>query len=96
MYLHVGWDEVVTADDVVTICDIDCWNSSRENREILEAAEAEGKVRRIRLKNEEEDKEVRSVIVYGDEILLSPITSTTLQHRANVLAQPDGFHRRLP
>ncbi len=96
MYLHVGWDEIVTADDIVTICDIDCWKSSRENREILEAAEAEGKVRRIKLKNAGEDKEIRSVIVYGDEILLSPITSTTLQQRANVLVEPDGFHRRLP
>lgn len=96
MYLHVGWDEVLKAEDIVTICDIDCWSSRPENRDILEEAEERGRVRRIRFREDGERREIRSVIVYRDEILLSPITSTTLQQRANVMAQTNQPRRRLP
>ena len=96
MYLHVGWDEVLKANDIVSICDIDCWQSCQENRDLLREADDAGNVRRIQMKEDGEYREIRSVIICRDEILLSPITTVTLQHRANVMARANKPRRRLP
>ncbi len=85
---------MLKADDILTICNIECWNSCRENREMLDEAEAAGRVRHVKWRGDGRD--IRSVIVSRDQILLSPISSTTLQQRANILARANEPRRRLP
>ncbi len=83
MYLHVGWNEVVSSAEILAVCDYRSWRESEINASTAEMARVAGKVRLIGDKRGSGSDGIRSVIVCRDEILLSPITSSTLKRRAD-------------
>lgn len=83
MYLHVGWNEVVSSAEVLAVCDYRSWRESDINASMTEMARVAGRVRQIGDRRGAGSDEIRSVIVCRDEILLSPITSNTLKRRAD-------------
>ena len=83
MYLHVGWNEVVGAAEILAVCDYQSWQESGVNSSMTEMARVAGKMRLIGEKRGAARDDVRSVIVCREEILLSPITSSTLRRRAD-------------
>ncbi len=81
MYLHVGWNEVIAASEVLAVCDYESWRQSSINGNTVNLARVAGRIRRIASGRDHAKETVRSVIVCRDEVVFSPITATTLQNR---------------
>ncbi|PKM88292.1 MAG: DUF370 domain-containing protein [Firmicutes bacterium HGW-Firmicutes-12] len=77
MLLHIGGDISVFKKDIVAIFDINS-SSSGITAEFLEIAKSERIISEIT--NQEKSK---SIILLANKIYLSPISSTTLQKRAD-------------
>lgn len=97
MFLHLGGDVVIPIRDIVSIIDISTALKSKDSKEFFKIAEAEGFVHRIseeepksciitekrEKKGKRYSKNTKTVIYY------SPISSVTLQKRANFI---DDMH----
>ncbi|NLN49218.1 MAG: DUF370 domain-containing protein [Clostridiales bacterium] len=83
MFIHLGEDIAVPLKDVVSIMNIKTSGFSKKTKEFLKIAEDEGFLVRI------SDKKPKSFIFTIKEnqtiIYLSPISSVTLNKRANFL-----------
>ncbi|MGI5970514.1 MAG: extracellular matrix regulator RemB [Oscillospiraceae bacterium] len=80
MFIHIGQNAVVAAEDVVAIFDLDNTTHSIKTREFLRRAEAGGNVITV------SDELPRSFIVThrdgSTRVFISPIATATLQKRA--------------
>ncbi len=82
MYIHLGWNEIVQGEEVLAVCSYQSWSESDINREMLEMARVAGTLRQVGEELSLDDvKEIRSVVICKEEVILSPITSSTLQRR---------------
>jgi len=95
MFLHIGGDVVVSLKSIISILDYESVIKSKDTRSFLQTAEEEGFVIKIG------DQEPKSLIitekVQGNRkgnkkavqtvIYYSPISSVTLQKRANFLKE---------
>ncbi|MGE5449787.1 MAG: extracellular matrix regulator RemB [Methanomassiliicoccales archaeon] len=77
MFLHLGNDYLIGTDEIVAIVNLDNeYPLGRATKDIIELGIAERKLIRIGGVGKE-----KSLIITGDKIYLSPISSTTLQKR---------------
>ncbi len=84
MYIHLGWNEIVQGKDVLAVCSYESWAESDINREMLEMARVAGTLRSVGQEFTADDvEEIRSVVICSEEVILSPITSSTLQRRVD-------------
>jgi regulator of extracellular matrix RemA (YlzA/DUF370 family) len=82
LYLHVGWNEIIPTSDVLAVCDYESWRHSAINGNTADLARVAGKVRRVGREPDDTGGTIRSVIICCDEVILSPITASTIQTRA--------------
>jgi len=84
VFLHIGGDIVIPVKNIIAIFDIETTTISKGTREFLRVAEEEGFIESV---NQELPK---SFIITEWEkkskIYLSPISSVTLQKRANAFS----------
>ena len=83
MFLHIGGDVVIPVKNVIAILDIDTTTISKDTKEFLKIAEEEGFIKSI-----SEDLPKTFIITESEKksvIYLSPISSVTLQKRANYI-----------
>lgn len=83
MFIHLGGDVVISLKDVISIMDIESSNISNTTKEFLSIAEEEGFIRKI-----SEDQPKTFILTEKDNktiIYLSPISSVTLQKRADFI-----------
>jgi hypothetical protein len=78
MFLHLGGDVIVPKKDIVAIIDLQSTNQAVASKEFLQLALDEGVVKRITANGKE-----KSFVLTGDQVYLSPISSTTLLKRSN-------------
>ncbi|QXM07029.1 extracellular matrix regulator RemB [Crassaminicella indica] len=93
MFLHLAKDVVVPVKNVICIIDADSIKNSKDSKAFFKISEEEGFVKKIsdeKIKSyiiteevEKKDKGSRKII--KTVIYYSPISSTTLQKRANFL-----------
>lgn len=79
MFLHLGNDVVIPLKDVIAIIDLhkDEKKLSTINQEFLQVAEEEGFIELVG-----EESKVKSFVITGKKIYLSPISSATLRKRS--------------
>lgn len=86
MFLHIGADTEVIKKDIIVVIDVKAVNTSDITKEFLKKAYNEGMVVEVAPRP-------KSVVVVEegskDVIYLSPISSTTLQKRAECIMQSD-------
>jgi ribosomal protein S8 len=93
MFLHLGKDIIVPIKDIVLILDMNGMNKSKDSKAFLKTAEEEGFIKKISeektkscvvteqvIERSKGQKKVVKTIVY-----YSPISSMTLQKRANFI-----------
>jgi hypothetical protein len=85
--LHLGSDVAVRTRDVVAVLDYDAIRQAAASREFLEVAQSEGKLVHV------SDEAVKSAVLTGGNVFLSPISSLTLLRRA-ASASLEGFTSR--
>ncbi|WZL73167.1 DUF370 domain-containing protein [Clostridiaceae bacterium 35-E11] len=93
MFLHLGKDIIVPVKDIVSILDMNAMYKSKDSKAFLKTAVEEGFIKRIsqeKIKScviteqaiertRGKKKAVKTIVYY------SPISSTTLQKRANLI-----------
>ncbi len=87
MFLHIGNDNMVPAEEIVLIGDYERVMDSDISQEFFEISGEEGF---IVDRSGEEDKEVRSFVLTGETIYLSMISSKTLARRMRNLVTETG------
>ncbi len=87
MFLHIGNDNMVPAEEIVLIGDYERVLQSDISQEFFNISEEEGFVVD---RSGAEEKEVRSFILTGETIYLSMISSTTLARRMRNLVTETG------
>ncbi len=79
MYLHLGQNTVIRAEDVIGVFDLDTATVQKKTRDFLNRAEKEGKIRLV------SDELPKSFIVCKEKdkqvIYLSQISTATLKKR---------------
>ena len=75
VYIHVGEDLNIRAEDIIAILDKGCVNSSNLVEEFLE----QHKEKLVNLSK----NPFKSVVITYDKVYLSPISSGTLKKRSN-------------
>jgi len=99
MFLHLGRDIVVPIKNIISIVDVESVKNLKDGKAFLKTAEEEGFVHRI------SDEKVKSCVITenveishgGKEkvvktiIYYSPISSITLQRRANFIDEIHGI-----
>lgn len=83
MFLHIGGDIVIPTKDIIAILDIESTTISKDTREFLRVAEEEGFIEAVSY-----DLPKTFIITESDKkskIYLSPISSNTLNKRANFI-----------
>ncbi len=90
MFLHIGNDVVIPLKDVIAILDIETTTISKDTREFLKIAEEEGFVETV---SEDMPKTfiITETVDKKSKIYLTPISSVTLQKRANFLQNLSSF-----
>lgn len=83
MFLHIGGDVVIPVKNIIAILDIETTTTSKDTKDFLRIAEEEGFIESI------SDDLPKTFIITEVEkkskIFLSPISSVTLQKRANFI-----------
>ncbi|MBQ9980332.1 MAG: DUF370 domain-containing protein [Oscillospiraceae bacterium] len=87
MYLHLGQNVIVRERDVLGIFDLEITSQSKRTRQFLAAAEKGGRAVTV------SDDLPRSFIVTADKVYISPLSSATLQKRAQTGAFRGGEWR---
>ncbi|SDM06596.1 extracellular matrix regulator RemB [Halarsenatibacter silvermanii] len=87
MFLHIGNDNMVPAEEIVLIGDYERVMDSEISREFFSISEEEGFVID---RSGAEDKEIRSFVLTGETIYLSMISSKTLARRMRNLVTETG------
>jgi len=77
MFLHIGSEIMVSADDIISIYDMEIF-SEGDNQNFLKELQAERKITVV-------DKKVKakSLVLTNDKAYLSPISATTLKNRSD-------------
>ena len=78
--MHVGGDFVVPTGDIIAIIDANLVETSPVTREFIDLAKSERKVTDIAQGNP------KSYVLTDDRLIISPISSLTLQKRGNFLS----------
>lgn len=76
MYIHLGNNFIISAGDIIAILSLEP-PVSDEVKEIIEEAKIDKKITNVSLKGKE-----KALIVCDKGVVLSPISSITLQKRA--------------
>ncbi|OGX68501.1 MAG: DUF370 domain-containing protein [Paenibacillus sp. RIFOXYA1_FULL_44_5] len=79
MYIHLGGDKVIQATEIVSIFDISIEKSSKISKSFIQHATRENCSEIIG------DEECKSLVVTKNKLYYSPISSSTLKKRANLL-----------
>lgn len=88
MYLHIGSDQMLSLQQIISIHDIRIF-SSEENKKYFLRMEKAGKVFHF------EDKKPKSAVLTEDGIYLSAISSLTLKRRAGLLLDDDKYGTKM-
>ncbi|GAK41450.1 DUF370 domain-containing protein [Paenibacillus urinalis] len=80
MYIHLGGDKIIRSSELVAIFDISIEKSSKISKQYITYSKQE---KNLEIIGEEEAK---SIVVTKSTVYYSPISSTTLKKRANVLS----------
>lgn len=83
MYLHLGGDTVVNADDIIAIMDMETTSVSKITREYLTYAEKNNDVVNVSFLDLPKSYVIVKSGKDGKKIYISPISSVTLHKRAN-------------
>ncbi len=83
MFLHIGGDVVIPVKNIIAILDIETTTISKDTKEFLKVAEEEGFIESI--SNDLPKTFVITEVEKKSKIFLSPISSVTLQKRANFI-----------
>lgn len=86
MFIHLGGDLIIRSTNLIAIFDLSIEESSKISRNFIDFAVKHGKIEKI---GEEESK---SLVITEQKIFYSPISSTTLKKRADVLSDYQFFH----
>lgn len=78
-YLHLGGDIAITSNEVVAILDLDSQALAEASAEFLQIAREEGFVHDLA-----GDKAKSLIVATKNRVFLSPISSWTLQRRADL------------
>ena len=81
MFLHIGADYVVPMNEVILIIDAALVNTSPATRNFIERIKSEKKIIDLT------DQSPKSYVISQKEIILSPISSSTLQRRGAVMKE---------
>lgn len=79
MFIHLGGEKIIRASELIAIFDLSIEKSSKISKGFVLHAQKE---RNIEVIGEEESK---SLVVTKTKVYYSPISSSTLKKRANVL-----------
>ncbi|MBD2860726.1 MULTISPECIES: extracellular matrix regulator RemB [Paenibacillus] len=83
MFIHLGGEKIIRASELIAIFDLSIEKSSKISKSFVQHAQKE---RNVEVIGEEECK---SLVVTKSKVYYSPISSTTLKKRANVLLASD-------
>ncbi len=81
MFLHIGADYVVPMNEVILIIDAALVNTSPATRNFIERIKSEKTIVDLT------DQSPKSYVISQKEIILSPISSSTLQRRGEVMKE---------
>jgi extracellular matrix regulatory protein B len=79
MFIHLGGEKVIRGSELIAIFDLSIEKSSKISKQYIQHAKKKLQVEVI---GEEESK---SLVVTTNKIYYSPVSSSTLKKRANVL-----------
>lgn len=79
MFLHLGGEKIIRSSELVAIFDLSIEKSSKISKQYIQHAK---KQNHIEIIGEEESK---SLVLTKKKVYYSPISSSTLKKRANVL-----------
>lgn len=80
MYIHLGGDKIIRSSELVAIFDISIEKSSKISKQYITYSKQEINLEIIG------EEEAKSIVVTKSTVYYSPISSTTLKKRANVLS----------
>lgn len=78
-YLHLGRDVAITTEEVVAILDLESWAQAEASLEFLAIAKEEGFIQDLA-----GEKAKSLILATKNRVFLSPISSWTLQRRADL------------
>lgn len=84
MFIHLGGEKIIRASELIAIFDLSIEKSSKISKSFVQNAQKE---RNFEVIGEEECK---SLVVTKTKVYYSPISSTTLKKRANVLLMAES------
>lgn len=79
MYIHLGGDRIIKTSQIVAIFDVQIHETSKLHGMFLQKMPQERIIRII------SDETVKSYVVTKEKVYLSPISSSTLKKRAQVV-----------
>lgn len=80
MFIHLGGEKIIRANELVAIFDLSIEKNSKISKRYIKHAE---KHKKIEVIGEEESK---SLVITANQVFYSPISSATLNKRANQLS----------
>ncbi|MCM3785277.1 DUF370 domain-containing protein [Neobacillus mesonae] len=81
MYIHLGGDKIIRSSELVAIFDISIEKSSKISKQYITFSKQEKNLEVIG------EEEAKSIVVTKSTVYYSPISSTTLKKRANILSE---------
>ncbi len=85
MFLHIGADYVVPMEEVIMIIDAALLNTSVATRNFIEKIKGEKPIIDLT------DNSPKSYVITVDKIVYSPISSSTLQRRGEVMKEIEKY-----
>jgi hypothetical protein len=85
MFLHIGGDYVVPVEEIIVIIDASLENTSPSTREFIRVAKADKVI------VDYSDGDPKSYVLTDDHLILSPISSGTLQKRGELLKELERY-----
>ena len=86
MFLHIGDGNMILANDIVFIGDIESVTDSKITDEFLKIADEEGFI----INQTNENSKIRSFILTGEKIYYSIISTSTLEDRLKNMISENG------
>ncbi|AIQ61755.1 hypothetical protein PSTEL_00025 [Paenibacillus stellifer] len=80
MYIHLGGEKIIRSSEMIAIFDISIEKSSKLSKQFVTAALQDKRLERIG------EEEAKSIVVTQNAVYYSPISSSTLKKRSNILA----------
>jgi hypothetical protein len=83
MFIHLGGDKIIRASELIAIFDLSIENSSKISKSFIQHAHKERNVEMIG------EEGAKSLVVTKSKLYYSPISSSTLKKRADILSIPE-------